>query len=233
MCSTYEVTSALRPARRRDSLLADELGATLDYNTEIARYDLLLQARLRPPTLSRTRLLHGRAGHRPPSADARLPPARAGTSRRREVRARPDQRAGSAPAASPCGRARRLTRTRWIVMPSSTSSPSQVLTNASPPPGRIAGRIPRPSKAVSKTASTPPGTAWRTAVARPSPRGSTTSAAKAAHELLVGRACIGEDDETRPLRERDHVRREQARSAGDEQRCHLQGGRAARDRATP
>ena len=47
MSSTYEVTSALRPASRRDSLLADELGATLDYNTEIARYDLLLQARLR------------------------------------------------------------------------------------------------------------------------------------------------------------------------------------------
>ena len=131
MCSTYEVTSALRPARRRDSLLADELGATLDYNTEIARYDLLLQARLRPPTLSRTRLLHGRAGHRPPSGDGRLQPVRAGTSRRREVRARPDQRAGSAPGASPCGRARRQRRTRWIVMPSSTSSPSQVLTNAS------------------------------------------------------------------------------------------------------
>ena len=42
--------------------------------------------------------------------------------------------------------------------------------------------------------------------------------AEAAHELLVGRARIGEHAEPRPLRERDHVRREQAGAAGDEQR---------------
>ena len=42
--------------------------------------------------------------------------------------------------------------------------------------------------------------------------------ADAAHELLVGRARVGQDPKPSPLRERDHVGGEQARSPRDEER---------------
>ena len=117
-------------------------------------------------------------------------------------------------------------------MPSSTSSPSQVLTNDER--AALADRredVARPSSAVSKTASTPSGTASRTAATSPSPRGSTTSAPKPRTNSSSCGAASARTRSPAPLRERDHVGGEQARAAGDERASHLRRGRGAPGRA--
>ena len=103
-------------------------------------------------------------------------------------------------------------------MPSSTSSPSQVLTNASAPPSRIAGKIPRPSSAVSKTRVDAVGNRVARRLRQALAARQHDVRAEAAHELLVGRGRVGQHAKPCPLRERDRVGGEQARAARDEQR---------------
>src|ERR1039458_2744698 len=65
------------------------------------------------------------------------------------------------------------TATWWIWMSRSVGMSSQPRTTAIAPPSRIAAKAARPSNAVSKRPSTPPGTTSRTARTKPSPRGTT------------------------------------------------------------
>ena len=175
------------------------------------------RARLEPAgesTPDRTRSRRGRAGRRPPSAGARRRPARAGRSRRRAARARPA-------AARSRSSSSQSVRSSTVADPDAVDRHAVLDVVAVPASARRRARRRRGSRGRRRVRAAPcrrrrrrdPAAAAYGVAARQHDVG-----AEAAHELLVCRARVGEHAQPAPLRERDHVRREQPGAAGDEQR---------------
>ena len=83
-----------------------------------------------------------------------------------------------------------------------------------------------------RRAATPSGTTARTAAEKPSERGTTTSAPKPAHQLVLVGPGVGDHPQPALPGQRDHVGGEEPGAAGDRQRLARARGPAARGRSS-